>query len=98
MNRRMWMRPSRVALAVLGAPGSLVPLRWGGGGGGGPRGAGTPQLVRLTTPSIPAATTGVFYSVQFTADVPPPPALWLVNSGILPTGLKFDLLTGQLSG
>jgi hypothetical protein len=70
----------------------------GGGGGGGNAGAGTPGLVKLVTPAVPAGTTGIAYATQFEATFPHDPGTFHIASGQLPPGLILDTSTGDLCG
>jgi hypothetical protein len=76
----------------------LARLLAGCGGSGSNPGAGSGQLVTLTTPSAANGTTGVDYVQLFEATFPHGPGVYYVTGGALPPGLTLDSTTGNASG
>ena len=69
-----------------------------GGGGAGNAGAGSGQLVKLITSSLPATATGALYQAQVEASFVHTPGVFLITFGSLPPGVQLDKDTGILSG
>ncbi len=54
--------------------------------------------VSITTPSLPPATGGTFYSQRINASDGAPPYVFSITANSLPTGLSLNPATGTISG
>jgi hypothetical protein len=58
----------------------------------------TAGLLKITTTSLPAGTTGSSYSASLQTSGGTPPVTWSVSTGALPAGLSLTPATGAISG
>jgi hypothetical protein len=56
------------------------------------------QAVRIITTDLPAGEVGVEYNQDVVAQNGQPPYLWAVSDGLLPDGLRLNIVTGVISG
>jgi hypothetical protein len=56
------------------------------------------NALRITTTSVPGATTGVTYSATLAATGGNAPYQWSMSAGALPQGLQLNSATGTISG
>ncbi len=85
-------------MSVVSCAALLPALALAGCGGSGGGGASSNALVKIITPAIDPATTGVAFSQQLQADFPHTPGVFSVTSGALPPGLVLDKHTGLITG
>jgi hypothetical protein len=57
-----------------------------------------PEPVTITTATLPAATVGQAYSATVGGEGGRRPYRWAIVAGVLPDGLRLNLLTGVISG
>ncbi len=60
--------------------------------------AAPPSFGITTDPTLPQATVGTEYTVQFATTGGRPPYIWAIGSGSLPPGLRLDATAGLVTG